>query len=83
METIQFGISIAVAIAAGISPVIIAAWRISGQISNLGGQISALSARMDGMERHLTARIDGIESRLSKLETEVHAINDYLRSSAR
>ena len=72
METIQFGISIAVAIAAGISPIIVAAWRISGQISNLGGQISALSAR-----------IDGIESRLSKLETEVHAINDYLRSSAR
>ena len=44
METIQFGISIAVAIAAGISPVIIAAWRISGQIADLGGQISA-SAR--------------------------------------
>ncbi len=72
METIQFGISIAVAIAAGISPIIIAAWRISGHIADLGGQISALSARMDG-----------IESRLSKLETEVHAINEHFRSSAR
>ena len=53
---------------AGVVVIIVAAWRISGQINALSGDIRALSAR-----------VDGVEARLGNLERDVHAINEHLR----
>ena len=64
-EIIGLVISILAAFMSSIAAIAIAAWYI-------GGKINALSARVDGLEKHFGVRF-------GNLEREVHSINELLR----
>ena len=51
---------------AGISAIIIATWKISGQIGGLQSQIN-------GLEKQMNAQIGGLQSRINGLETQMNA----------
>ncbi len=69
--------------ATGIAAIIIAAWKISGQINGLAARMDgidkSLNARIDGLDKHLNARMDGMQQQINNLATEVRGINEFLR----
>ena len=53
---------------AGISAIIIATWKISGQIGGLQSQINGIQHQ-----------INGLQNQINNLAAEVHSINEFLR----
>ena len=60
---------------AGISAIIIATWKISGQIGGLQSQINGVQHQINGLQN----QINGLQNQINNLATEVHGINEFLR----
>ena len=55
---------------------------IAASAGGLCWQIAAMESRLIARLDQLESRLAGTGSRLSNVETEVHSINEYLRSSS-
>ena len=63
--------------ATGITAIVLAAWKISGQLSRMDAH---MNARMDGMERQMNQRMDGVERRMDDIQHQINDIRADIRS---
>ena len=61
--------------ATGITAIVLAAWKISGQLSRMDAH---MNARMDGMERQMNQRMDGVERQINDIRADIRSINERL-----
>ena len=71
--------------ATGITAIIVAAWKISGQLSRMDARMDGMEQGMQGMNQHIDAleqrmnqRMDGLERQINDIRADIRSINERL-----
>ena len=84
IEILTAIVGVAAVFATGITAIVLAAWKISGQLSRMDARMDGMEQGMnrhiDALEQRMNLRIDGLERRIDGIQAEIHSIRADIRS---